>query len=308
MFKRVQDRVWAFDAEWVPDPPTGRPVYGLAGDVADEAVVEEMWRQGGATEEEPRPYLKTVLCRVVSIAAVTRAVEGGSAQLGLHSLPDVAGGHPDASEADIIGRFLDGVGKQKPQLVGFNSESADLRILLQRSLANGVTAPDFARRPEKPWEGVDYFTTTAADWHVDLIETVGGRGRSRPSLHEMAVSCGIPGKFTGAGSDVLELWRAGDVAAIVAYNEFDALTTYLLWLRAALFGGFFTADQHRREEERVVELLQAEAAGSRPHLQAFLDEWQRLGRAGRGAAGAGDRPGAGDAPSGGPEPQFELPL
>lgn len=275
MFKRVHDRVWAFDAEWVPDPLTGRAVYGLPEEMADEAVVEEMWQRGGATEEDPRPYLKTVLCRVVSIAVVTRAVEGDQVHVGLHSLPDVVGGHPVASEADIIGRFLEGVGKQKPQLVGFNSEGADLRILLQRGLANGVTAPDFARRPAKPWEGVDYFVT-AADWHIDLIEVIGGRGRGRPSLHEVAVSCGIPGKFSGAGSDVLEQWRAGEVDGIVAYNEFDALTTYLLWLRVAHFGGFFSAAQHEREQERVVELLQVEAGGGRPHLQDYLDEWERV--------------------------------
>jgi hypothetical protein len=33
-------------------------------------VFEAMWKAGGATEEEPMPYLKTILCRVVSIAAV----------------------------------------------------------------------------------------------------------------------------------------------------------------------------------------------------------------------------------------------
>jgi len=275
MFKRVHDQVWAFDAEWVPDPPTGRAVYGLPEEISDEEVVEEMWQRGGATEEDPRPYLKTILCRVVSIAAVTRSVEGGQVQVGLHSLPDVAGGQLEASEADVIGRFLEGVGKQKPQLVGYNSEGADLRIFLQRAVANGVAAPDFARRPNKPWEGVDYFVTTA-DWHIDLIEVVGGRGRSRPSLHELAVSCGIPGKFTGAGSDVLALWRAGQVEGIVAYNEFDALTTYLLWLRVAHFGGFFSAAQYEQEQERVVELLQSESGRGRPHLKDYLKEWERV--------------------------------
>lgn len=285
MFKRVHEQVWAFDAEWVPDPVTGRAVYGLPDEMAQEAVVEEMWQRGGATEEDPRPYLKTILCRVVSIAAVTRSTEGGQTQVGLHSLPDVAGGQRQASEADVVGRFLEGVGKQKPQLVGYNSEGADLRIFLQRALANGVTAPGFARRPDKPWEGVDYFVT-AADWHIDLIEVVGGRGRGRPSLHEMAVSCGIPGKFTGAGGDVLEMWRAGQVEDIVAYNEFDALTTYLLWLRVAHFGGFFTPAQYEREQELVVELLQAEAGRGRPHLLDYLKEWERIRAAvGRTAAG-----------------------
>ena len=73
MFKSVQDKVWAFDAEWVPDPLTGRAVYGLPAELPDEEIVAEMWRRGGASEEEPRPYLKTVLCRVVSISVLAPA-------------------------------------------------------------------------------------------------------------------------------------------------------------------------------------------------------------------------------------------
>jgi hypothetical protein len=30
MFKTVADELWVFDIEWVPDPVTGRRVYGLA--------------------------------------------------------------------------------------------------------------------------------------------------------------------------------------------------------------------------------------------------------------------------------------
>ena len=72
MFKSVKDIVWAFDAEWVPDPATGRAVYDLPQELSDEAVMAEMWRRGGATDENPRPYLKTILCRVVSISVMAR--------------------------------------------------------------------------------------------------------------------------------------------------------------------------------------------------------------------------------------------
>jgi len=33
--------VWAFDAEWVPDPDTGRRVYGLDPSTSDADVVDE---------------------------------------------------------------------------------------------------------------------------------------------------------------------------------------------------------------------------------------------------------------------------
>ena len=111
--------------------------------------------EAGATEEEPRPYLKTVLCRIVSIAMVGRRVEGGEVRLQLNSLPTHNEG--EIREADLVARFLEGIGKHQPQLVGYNSTSADLRILMQRGVAAGVSVPGFAQRPDKPWEGVDYF-------------------------------------------------------------------------------------------------------------------------------------------------------
>lgn len=273
MFKRVHERVWAFDAEWVPDSRAGRLVYDLPESMEPGEVVEEMRRCAGATQEEPRPYLKTVLCRIVSIAMVGRRVEQGRVRLQLNSLP--APGEGEMEESGLVRRFLEGVGKSQPQLVGYNSGTADLRILVQRGVGAGVSVPGFAQRPDKPWEGVDYFG--GSDWHIDLFDILGGRGRGRPSLHEMAIVSGIPGKLSESGADVADLWSAGEIGRIVAYNELDALTTYLLWLRVAHFAGFFTADEYRQEQTLVEDLLQNEQEQpGRDHLKMFLDEWTRL--------------------------------
>ena len=45
MFKTVAHEVWAFDAEWVPDPVAGRVLYGLSDALSDREVVEEMWQR-----------------------------------------------------------------------------------------------------------------------------------------------------------------------------------------------------------------------------------------------------------------------
>jgi predicted PolB exonuclease-like 3'-5' exonuclease len=244
----------------------------------DQEVVDEMFRHGGASEENPRPYLKTVLCRLVSISALARTEEDGVVRLQLHSLPTVGDSSaPEAAEEEILRRFLEGVGRAKPQVVGYNSWSADFRILIQRAVALGVQAAEFAKRPDKPWDGVDYFG--GGDWHIDLLEVLAGRGRSRPSLHEMALTCGIPGKFSGAGDSVLDFWQAGELGKIIAYNEFDALTTYLLWLRIAYFGGFFDSNQYEAEQGLLRELLQREGARpERAHLREYETEWDRVRR------------------------------
>ena len=112
---------------------------------------------------------------------------------------------------------------KNPQLVGFNSQRSDLKILVQRAVAQGIQAKSFAKRPDKPWEGVDYFDSKFSPVHVDLIEILGGFGKSTPSLHEMANVCGIPGKMSVEGDEVATFWLKERLSEIVAYNECDAL-------------------------------------------------------------------------------------
>ncbi|MEO5363152.1 MAG: 3'-5' exonuclease [Magnetococcus sp. DMHC-8] len=275
MFKTVKHLVWAFDTEWIPDPRAGRLLYNLPEEATDEAVIHEMWKQGGATAENPTPYLKTVLCRVVSIVVVQRLVhKDGRVTLNLLTLPRgpvVA----TETEATIIETFLEAMGERQPQLVGYNSLGADLRILVQRAITLGLRSPRFALRPNKPWEGVDYFAR-GGESHLDLKDhATPGWGSGSPSLHELAVLSGIPGKLDTRGDQVAHLWLAGRLPDIIAYNECDALTTYLLWLRMAHFAGHFSSSDYATEQERVWQLIRQES-GQKPHLAHFGEVWQRL--------------------------------
>jgi predicted PolB exonuclease-like 3'-5' exonuclease len=276
MFKSIQSKVWVFDVEWVPDPVAGRLLYQLPDAMSEEDVVQEMWREGGATEEEPMPYLKTVLCRVVSISALTRHASSDEIKLNLISLPRDPKDPSQVSEAHIVGTFLNAIGAHRPQLIGFNSQAADLKILMQRGVANGIQATEFCRRPDKPWEGVDYFAR-GSNWNIDLMEILGGWGKSTPSLHEMVTVCGIPGKIALEGHQVAPLWLRGELDRIIAYNEFDTVSTYLLWLRLAHFGGFLSTVQYEEEQKLLWQFLSKEAETPlRSHLQDYLKEWEKL--------------------------------
>ena len=276
MFKTVNKDVWAFDAEWVPDPEAGRRLYQLQEDTSDSEVIRKMWEEGGADEENPMPYLKTTICRVISIAAVVRTEkENGDVALSLTALPHEIADPQQTTEAAILSRFLNAVGEKKPQLVGFNSAKADLKVLLQRAVANGIQAAKFAKRPNKPWEGYDYFDARNSEGHVDLIEILGSYGKSNPSLNEMATVCGIPGKMGVSGEEVAPMWLEGRLTEIVAYNECDALSTYLIWLRVAYFGGFFDPQQYTEEQARVRNLLSTEGTlPGKEHLLEFLERWE----------------------------------
>jgi len=277
MFKTVKNRMWAFDAEWIPDPLAGRMLYRLPEDLPDKDVIGVMWQKGGATEEDPTPYLKTVLCRIVSIAAIERHQTGTDVKLHLLSLPRDSQDPTQTDERHVVGTFLGKAGQYKPQLVGFNSTSADLKAMIQRSVVLGLSMPNFCKRPNKPWEGDDYFDSRNSEASVDLKDVVGGWGKATPSLNEIATLSGIPGKMDVDGEQVAALWLDGDLDKIIAYNEFDALTTYLLWLRIAHFGGHFTTAQYDREQNLVRDMIHAEiGANGKDHLQAFLEEWDRL--------------------------------
>ncbi len=274
MIKFTHDELWAIDAEWVPDADTGRRVYGMDRSVEDQTVIQHMWKEGGATEEEPQPYLKTVLCRVVSVSALIRQRErSGAIKLQLSSLPSHDGNA--LPEAELLQRLLHGLGERKPQLVGYNIRNADLPIILQRAFVQGVAAPGFCARPGKPWEGIDYFARNE-DWVVDLQTLFGAYGKATPSMHQLATAARIPGKIDLAGDRVAELWARGAIGRIVAYNELDAITTYLLWLRAAHLTGHVTSADMAAEESQLEGLLRRLAAAGRTHLDQYLARWSEL--------------------------------
>ena len=282
MFKIIQDEVWAYDAEWVPDANAGRVLYDLPAEMPEADVIKEMWDRNGATEEKPTPFLKLVLCRVVSIAFVRRKRDRfGKITLDLRSQPKTPAKADDCDEAKILSNFLNSVGdgkkRSQPQLVGFNSANSDLPIFIQRGIIHGIQAPDFCRRPERYWEGVDYFAK-GSTWHIDLMDAAGGWGKAQPSLNELARQSGIPCKIGGLdGSSTVDSWLEGDVDGIVQYNEQDALTTYLLWLRMACFAGHLT-EQQFQDEQKLLRKMIEERAGSpgNEHLVEYLEEWDRL--------------------------------
>ncbi len=282
MLKTLAQNLFSFDVEWIPDPRSGEILHQTPpaegpGDHARMAF-EALW-EGARKENDPadsQPYLKTILCRVVSLAGILReSLPGGQASLKLVSLP-VDPDDPDkSSEKAILSSFMNAVGRRKPQLVGYNSAQADVPIIVQRAIVNGLPGLGFSERPAKPWEGVDYFDARNSEYSVDLADAM-GQFRDRPSLHQAATLSGIPGKIEVSGDSVAEMWLSGKLREIIAYNEFDAFTTHLLWARVAHFSGLLTSEQYQSEQDLVRALLASEIAGGKVHLRKFLDEWDRL--------------------------------
>lgn len=276
MFKTIAPCLFSFDLEWIPDPLSAEILHGVTGDgpQAVEAAMQRLWQEGGATEEAPQPYLKTVLCRIVSVSGILRERNKEGVRLKLVSLPSDVKSEEKIKERSILMALLKSIGARKPQLVGYNSANADVPIIVQRAIVHGLFGEGMGKRPDKPWEGVDYFSQSS-DYHVDMAPIVGRWGQT-PKLHEIATLSGIPGKVDTDGGSVPNLWMQGRLKDIVDYNEFDAITTHLLWARMAHFGGLLSAQAYEHEQALVRALLDQEIADGKKHFERYIAEWERL--------------------------------
>ncbi|MBT5716907.1 MAG: hypothetical protein HOI70_08345, partial [Opitutae bacterium] len=215
MLKLLADSVFSFDVEWIPDPKSAEILHQAdpvleAGPDAQKSF-EALWasaRKEGDPEDF-QPYLKTILCRIVSLAGILREkTSGGGAELKLVSLPTDPADPTKCDEKALLVTFLKSVGRKKPQLVGYNSAQADVPIIVQRAIINGLPGFGFSDRPDKPWLGVDYFDARNSEYNVDLADAL-GQYRDRPSLHQAATLSGIPGKIDVSGDSVAHMWAEG---------------------------------------------------------------------------------------------------
>ena len=272
----IYDKVWFFDLEWVPDVDAARLLFDLPDDASEKEAFELLWQKAGATKERPRPFLKYLYSRIVSIAVLIRSVryDGPEPRIefALRSLPKLPALKADCDEGTIICEFLEQLGKHKPQLVGFNSQESDVQVLIQRGIINQISAPMFCERPKDRWDKSDYFARWDNEFHLDLLKLF-SNGAMKPRLDDMAKLCGFPGKIDVDGGQVADLWIAGELNKIVEYNQIDSLNTYLIWLRVVYFCGKMSEKQYDIEIESFREFLIGEAEQGKAHIQQFLDKW-----------------------------------
>ena len=275
----IQELALFFDLEWVPDANGAKRLFDLPDETTEIEAMQRLWEQakGYDAETNPRPFLKYMFSRVVSIAFLSRksVFRDGErvTEFSLNSLPKLPLESDDIDEAAIIDRFLYIVGDRRPQLVGYNSAESDLQVLIQRGLINEVTAPAFNERPGKPWEGPDYFDSRNSEAHFDILKKFSG-GAMTPRLDELAKLCGFPGKIDVKGDQVTDLWLARDLTKIVEYNQIDTLNTYLVWLRVVYFAGQLNEEEYLIEQEQFREFLENETQKpEKAFITDFLDKW-----------------------------------
>ena len=252
--------VLVFDIETVPDVEFGRRLHGLEG-LTDKQVGYVM--QTRQREQTGSEFLSLEQHRVVAISVAMRTREGFRAW----SL-----GEPDSGEAELVGRFFEGIDRYTPTLVSWNGGGFDLPVLHYRALRHGLQARRYWEMGEEDpsfrWNNY----VSRFHWrHVDLMDVLSGfQGRGRVGLDKMAQLLGLPGKLGMSGEAVWDAFLEGRIEDIRDYCETDVLNTYLIYLRFELMRGRLEPDEHERECARLRSWL---AGTGRPHLNGFLEVW-----------------------------------
>jgi predicted PolB exonuclease-like 3'-5' exonuclease len=252
-----------FDIETVPDVAFGRRLHHLPAELPDDQVAKAMFAL--RRQETGGEFLPHEQQRIVAISCVLRSSNG----LTVWSLGDV-----NSTEAELIGRFFEGIERLTPDLVSWNGAGFDLPVLHYRALLHGVQAPTY-------WETGDSNSAfrynnylSRFHWrHTDLMDVLSGfQGRGRVSLQNAAILLGLPGKLGFSGGQVYDAFQRGDLIAIRRYCETDVLNTYLVYLRFQQMRGQLTPEAYVQEIERVKTLLRA---GKEPHHTEFLKAWEQ---------------------------------
>ncbi len=255
-----QESTLVFDIETIPDLDGGRRIHGLHG-LSDAEAAEAMAAIRVAAKGNDFQPLH--LHRVVAISVALR--EGDHFRV--WSL-----GEPDASEAELVQRFFDGIEKYRPTLVSWNGSGFDLPVLHYRALIHGIAAPKYwdtghFERDAK-W---DNYLGRYQFRHTDAMDVLAlYNARAYAPLHEIALLLGLPGKLGMDGSKVFAAYSEGRIGDIRAYCETDVMNTYLVWLRFQRIRGLLSVDAYERELQRAREWL---AASTAPHWIEFREAW-----------------------------------
>jgi len=251
----------AFDIETVPDTELGRRLLELDASLSDEEVVKAM--EFRRLQQADTEFLPLHQHRIVAISVLLRTGDA----LKLWSLGD-----PDSDEAELVGRFFDGLDQFTPDLVSWNGGGFDLPVLHYRALRHGVASRRY-------WEVGDEDSRFRYNnylnrfhWrHVDLMDVLSGyQPRGRAPLDDVAAMLGLPGKQGMQGDAVWSRFAAGEIEAIRAYCETDVLNTWLVFLRFQHIRGLLDDTELAAEEQRLREYLLADGAA---HLAHFVEHW-----------------------------------
>lgn len=236
--------VLAFAIATIPDVVGIRALYGFAADIADSDVAEfALQRQRARSGEDGMPH------HLQRIVAVSWTLQLGD-EITCHSSAAVG-----TDEAALLEPLFDTVAQHAPCVTSWSGEAFAHPVLRYRALINGIPLP--------------------RHWHPGDTGRAGQPGLAplpyaAVPLDDMARLCGLPTQPALDGEGTWQVYQAGRIDEIRARCDHEALTTYLLFLRARLVHGTLNAGEYRQAVERVRNWT---AQQHEQHWRDFLSAW-----------------------------------
>ena len=113
-------------------------------------------------------------------------------------------------EADMLNSAMDKIaGSSFPTIIGHNVTNFDLRVIRQRCLVLGIKPPSTIPWKAKPWDDNPF--DTMMQWDA----------KNMISMDKLAKAFGVEGKGDTDGSQVWDMWKAGQYQEIADYCADD---------------------------------------------------------------------------------------
>lgn len=160
----------------------------------------------------------------------------------------------------------------RPTLVSFNGRGYDLPVLEMAAYRYGLSLPFWFNVEDKSFEQAR--NRFNLDAHIDLYDLLTNFGASRLAggLNLAANLIGKPGKTGIDGSQVQDMYEAGQTAEINDYCRCDVLDTYFVFLRSRVLLGKLKLDEEQKLVNDAKSWLEQKAPTS-PAFAHYLEHW-----------------------------------
>ena len=251
-----------FDIETVPDVELGRRLYRLPDDLKDEDVVRVMHH----THEQATGtrFLPLVQHRIIAIAGVCQKKD---------DLHIASFGRTESPEQELVKTFFNFIDSRQPTLVSWNGGGFDLPVLHYRALRYGASSEFYWEVGERHQSyRFSNYQSRYHYRHLDLMDKLSSyQARATASLDQIAILLGAPGKADTEGSQVCDMWLAGDIESIRHYCELDVINTYIVYLHFMLITQRINKSVYQDCRQQLRETL---SNSSQAHWQKFAKNWQ----------------------------------
>jgi len=228
--------LFVFDIETIPDYDFIRKTlddFDSPEDVLMEKASEELSRNQSG-------FLPPMYHRMVSWVGLWIENTG---------MPSSKAGWHGEDELDGLNKIFDALMTYKDfGLIHHNGRGFDLPLLTYRAMKYNIQMPFRLNHYD-----IRYRFSKA---NTDLMDEFSNYGASSyPKLKHLGLLIDVPFKQTADGSEVLELFKAGELEKIEQYCYEDVMATYIVWLRFKYTVGDIPEDVFLNLNDRAVKKL-----------------------------------------------------